>query len=286
MLQKKTRSLLEIHVAVLLFGLAGLFGKFILLPATIIVLGRVFFGSLSLFPLLVYQKKKIKLKSVKEYGLFISLGVILAIHWTTFFQSIQVSTVAVGLLAFSTFPMFVTFLEPYLFKEKLERKNFILALIIFIGAMMIIPKFDLGNNVTQGVLWGLVSAVAFALLTVLNRKAVKKYSSLHIALYQDAVATLVLIPFLFFQHPVFTIKDILLLVLLGVVFTALSHSLYINGMKNVKAHTASIIASLEPIYGIVFAFLFFAEVPNLRTVIGGLIILGVAFYTSFRSPGV
>jgi len=280
---QQTRSLLEIHLAVLLFGLAGLFARFVPLPSTIIVLGRVVFASIALITLLLLQRARLTLNAPRDYGLFVLLGIILAVHWTTFFQSIQVSTVAVGLLAFSTFPMFVTFLEPWLFKEPLRPKALILALIIFIGAALIVPSFDLGNNITQGVLWGLASAATFALLSVLNRKAVATYSNRLIALYQDAVAALVLLPFLFIQRPAFTTRDILLLILLGVVFTALAHSLYINGLKHVKAHTASLIASLEPIYGIIFALILFAEIPNVRTLLGGLLILGVAFYSSITS---
>ena len=79
------------------------------------------------------------------------MGVILAIHWTTFFKSIQVSTVAIGLLTFSTFPVFVTFLEPYFFKEKIKLSDVVIAIVTFLGVMLVIQKFELGNNLTQGV---------------------------------------------------------------------------------------------------------------------------------------
>jgi drug/metabolite transporter (DMT)-like permease len=277
-----TRSLIEIHAAVLLFGLAGLFGKLLALPSTIIVLGRVIFASLALLILLGVQRKSLRLHTRRDVGLFALLGIVLAIHWTTFFQSIQVSTVAVGLLAFSTFPMFVTFIEPAVFREKVRLRELVLALIIFVGAVLIIPEFDLSNNITQGVLWGLASAATFALLTVLNRKAVRDYSAQHIALFQDTVAAVVLLPFLFVQPVDFALRDILLLILLGVVFTALAHSLYIGGMRHVRAHTASLIASLEPVYGILAALILFGEVPGVRVMIGGLLILGVAVYSSMR----
>lgn len=275
-------SLFQIHLAVFLFGLAGLFGKLVLLPSTIIVLGRVVFGAIALFAYLKFKKTKIGLKSTKDYGLFALFGIILAAHWTTFFQSIQISTVAIGLISFSTFPMFVTFLEPFFYKEKVRVDELMMAIVTFLGAILVVPTFELENNITQGVLWGLASAVTFALLTVLNRKAVKRYSSQIIALYQDTIAAFVLLPFLFIVQPVFTVKDILLLIFLGVVLTALSHSLYINGMKNIKAHTASIIASLEPVYGIVFALIFLQEIPSIRTIIGGTIIFSVAFYSSLK----
>ena len=77
--------------------------------------------------------------------------------------------------------------------------------------------------------------------------------------------------------------DILLLIILGIVFTAISHTLFINGLKNIKAQTAGIISSLEPVYGIIFALFIIGEVPTLREVLGGIIILGTAFYSTIKS---
>lgn len=119
-MENQKKSLLSIHLAVLLFGLAGLFAKWVQLPAVIIVLGRVIFSSISLLVLLKIKKGSIRLKSGKDYVLMITAGIVLAVHWTTFMQSIQTSTVAIGTLTFSTFPLFVTFLEPILFHERLK----------------------------------------------------------------------------------------------------------------------------------------------------------------------
>ena len=146
-----------------------------------------------------------------------------------------------------------------------------------------IPKFELGNNITQGVLWGIASGFTFAILSILNRKYVKDYSALVIAFYQDSIATIVLIPFLFISKPIFLLNNILLLVLLGVVFTATAHSLFIKGLTNVKAQTASIIASLEPVYGIIFAIIILSEIPTTRVILGGAIILGATFYATIKS---
>jgi drug/metabolite transporter (DMT)-like permease len=273
----KTKSLIEIHLAVLLFGLAGLFGKFVSLPSIIIVLGRVFFASIALGIVLSVTKQSFKLKALKDYIYLGILGIILAIHWTTFFQSIKVSTVAVGLLSYSTFPVFTTFIEPLIFREKLLRRNVILAFVTLFGVALIIPKFELANNITQGVIWGTISGFTFAILSILNRKLVKKYSGLIIAFYQDGIASLALLPFFFLVSPQFQVRDILLLILLGVLLTALSHTLFIRGLATIKAQLASIIASLEPVYGVLFAFLFLHEIPALRTLIGGGFILVATF---------
>jgi drug/metabolite transporter (DMT)-like permease len=280
-MKQKNKSLLEIHIAVLLFGLAGLFGKFISLPADLIVLGRAGFAALILAGVIYFSKNgSFKLHTKKDYLLLLLLGIILAIHWTTFFYSIQVSTVAIGLLTFSTFPVFTTLIEPLVFKEKFKSRDIVIALITLLGVALIVPKIEFGNSATQGALWGITSGFAFAVLSILNRKYVTKYSSLTIAFYQNSSATVVLLPFLFLTTAIYHTKDILLLVLLGVVFTAASHTLFIKGMTHIKAQLASIIASLEPVYGIVFAIPLLGEIPNARTILGGVIILTAAFIAS------
>lgn len=277
------KSLLEIHGAVLLFGLAGLFGKIVLLPAWSIVLGRVIFASLFLLIIIKYRGNSLKIdKGIKQRTL-IALGILLAIHWVTFFHSIQISTVAIGLLTFSTFPIFVTFLEPILFKEPFKKSNIIVALITFSGVAMVVPTIEVSNNITQGVFWGIISGLTFAILSLLNRKAVKHCSSLTIAFYQNSIATLFLLPIIFAIDQAPTIKDIALLALLGIVFTALAHTLFINSLKNIKTQTASIITCLEPVYGIVAAMILLNEIPSGKETIGMIIILSTVLYSTIQS---
>lgn len=279
----KTRSLVEIHIAVVFFGLAGLFGKFISLSPLVIVFGRVFFASLFLMVLLRVQKQSLRLDNRRDYFFFVLLGVVLAVHWVTFFLSIQLSTVAIGLLTFSSFPVFVTFMEPLFFKTPLHNQNIVMAFITFCGVALVIPSFHFESAMTQGALWGIASGFTFACLSLLNKNFVSRYPSPLISFYQCTVASAFLLPFVGVLHPNLEPKSILLLAILGIVFTGVSHTLFINGMKHVKAQTASIIASLEPVYGIIAALLIFGEVPSLRAVIGGLIILGTAAYSTLKS---
>jgi len=274
---RKKRSLAEIHVAVVLFGIAGLFGKWIALSPSIIVLGRVFFASIALALILLISKQTILFPKKSTYFLLVSLGLLLAVHWTVFFQSIQISTVAVGLLSYSSFPVFTAILEPLFFKEKIQIKNLFYAGVCVLGIFLIIPKFDLNDAIFQGVLWGIAAGLTFSILTIFNRKLSKEYSSLVIAFYQDFFATLFLIPFFFILRPTLDLKNIILLCILGIFCTAGSHTLFIKGMKYIRAQTAAIISSLEPVYGIVIAFFFLHEIPTFRTVLGGMIILSAAF---------
>ncbi|MGO1651747.1 DMT family transporter [Senegalia sp. (in: firmicutes)] len=188
----KNKSLIQIHIAVLFFGLSGLFGKLVSLPSLVIVFGRVIFASIFLLIVLLYKKEKIKLNDKKDYFYFIILGLILAIHWVSFFLSIQLSTVAIGLLTFSTFPVFVTFIEPVFFKNKIKAKNIIIAFITFLGIVLVIPDLTFENSMTQGAIMGVIAGFTFAILSVLNKKYVNEYKSLVISFYQCSVATIVL----------------------------------------------------------------------------------------------
>lgn len=279
----RNRSLIEIHGAVLLFGLAGLFGKVLTLSPMIIVLGRVFFASIFLGLVMGLLKQDFRLQNRRDYLVLVLMGVILAVHWSTFFLSIQMATVAIGLLTFSTFPVFVTFLEPWFFKEKIKRVDVIAALVTFVGVSLVVPSMELDSNLTQGALWGLVSGFTYAVLSMMNRKYVKSYASSVIAFYEQLTATVVLLPVLFIQRPVLGPIDIGLLMLLGIVFTGISHSLFINGLRHVKTQTAGIISTLEPVYGIIFAALLLQEIPTGRELLGGLVILGTVFYSTFQT---
>lgn len=211
------------------------------------------------------------------------MGVILAVHWVTLFHSIQISTVAIGLLTFSSFPIFVTFLEPIFFGERLRAFDILISLAVFLGLVLVIPEFDLSNNFTLGVLWGTFSGFTFAVLSILNRKFVANYSALTVTLYQAAVACLILLSFVGDSALSVTGRELGQLILLGVVFTALAHSLFIRGMRVVKAQLASVIACLEPVYGILIALAILHEVPSLREILGGAVIICAIVYATKRS---
>jgi drug/metabolite transporter (DMT)-like permease len=281
----RSRNLLQIHGAVLLFGLAAVFGKLLTVPPVAIVCGRAGLAALALLLAGAVWNVPLRPGSRRSLLAFVALGVLLAAHWTAFFQSVKVSSVAVALITFSTFPVFVALLEPVLFRERVRAGDLVLSLIAIAGIGILVPRLDPGDATAQGVFWGVVSGLTFALLSLLNRKYVRDHSSVTIALYQDAVAALVLLPYVVWRWPTFTAGDLVLLPVLGILCTAVAHSLFIAGMRGVTTRTASMIACLEPVYGSVVAALL-GEVPSARTVVGGLIILGVALYATVRrDPG-
>lgn len=280
-MQSNSKSIWSIHLAVLLFGFAGLFGKWVDLPASAIVFGRVFFAAFFLLLYIFYTKKSLKLSARKDYFTLFLAGSLLAFHWFTFFYSIQISSVAIGILGVSTFSIFSALLEALFFNEKFCYKNLIPAFLSVVGIYIILPEFSFQNNITQGLFWAIVSGLAFAIISLLNRKQVRTYSGSVIAFYQDISATIVLIPVLFFVDIHFNFINIGQLILLGGVFTAVAHTLFIMGLSKIKVHQASVIANMEPVYGIVFAFFLLNEVPSWNVLLGGAIIIGMAFWVSF-----
>jgi len=266
-------GLIEIHVAVLLFGLAGLFGKFLPLPAWCIVLGRTGFAAAALGAALFLGRRSRLPQGKKTIVLFCLLGLLLAAHWIAFFQSIQESSVAVGLLAFSTFPVFITFMEPFWFHEKRRAIDIATALLVVLGLAIMVYPSRFSGQIVAGTLWGTFAGFTFAILSLLNRKWVREYSPVVIALYQNGAAALVLLPMLAWTEVRIDASQLGLLALLGVICTALSHALFIRGLTFVRAQLASVIACLEPVYGIVFAFFLLQEIPSAATLIGGAVIL-------------
>jgi drug/metabolite transporter (DMT)-like permease len=276
-------SLLEIHGAVVLFGLAGLFGKWLALSPLIIVLGRVVFAALVLGLILLLTRRPFGISRPGDRLLFLGLGILLAVHWSVFFLSVQVSTVAVGLLSYSSFPVFTAFLEPAFFRKRLDLFNVLFAGICLLGVFLIVPRFVWSDAVFRGVLYGLAAGLTFAVLSIINRMLTARHDSVKIAFWQDSIAALALLPFLFILRPALTGKDLGLLLFLGIICTAGAHTLFIEAMRRQTAQTASIISSLEPVYGIALAYLFLREIPAPRTLLGGAVILAAVIVISLRA---
>jgi drug/metabolite transporter (DMT)-like permease len=254
-----------------------LFGKWLALSPAAITEGRTVFATLALLAATQWLGTPLAICSRRDAARLLLSGVLLAAHWFSFFRSIQVSTVAVGVLSCSCFPLFVALLEPLCFRERLRGLDLALAGGVAAGLMIIPGEFRFDDRATQGVLWGVLSGFLFALLSLLNRSLARVYPPLMLALYQNAGAALCLLPAALRSNDHYSPRVLVLLLILGVVFTALAHALFIASLRRIQARLASIIVSLEPIYGAALAFLFLGEVPAFRTLAGGAIILGCVF---------
>lgn len=285
-MESKTKAIWGVNVATLLFGFTGLFGKIFSFSPVLIVSGRMFFASIALFVVIVIKKHRFFCGTFAEYLKYSLQGFLISLCLVFGYKSIQVSTVAIGNLAYATFPIFVVLTESFFFKEKLKWKDFVSAILVILGVCFMIPKFELGNNVMEGVLWGLLSGLTLAFLFVVRKKSVNgTKSSLVVTFYEQFFCFLFLLPLaIYFYDPVvMEAKNLLYLILLGVFCSAYAYYLLISSLEHVKAKLAGIIISVEPVYGVIFAIFLLHEIPSWRTVVGGGVILFAAIYETFKS---
>jgi drug/metabolite transporter (DMT)-like permease len=260
---------------VFLFGLSGLFGKMVTTTPVAIVFSRSFIAAVVLGMGLWMSNTPTPSKS-KDWVYLAASGMVLAVHWWTFFKAIQVSTVAIGVLSFSSFPLFTTLLEPAVSRERLRTFDVLTCAVVLVGLSLITPSLHWNEGATQGVAWGLLSGLSFAGLSILNRQFVRELTPLTLAFGQNAAAAVCLAPFAVAGARALTPKDAALLLVLGVLCTACAHFLFIRGLAVVRAQVASILTCLEPVYGIVLAWIVLGERPAARVLLGGGIILGTA----------
>ena len=165
------------------------------------------------------------------------------------------------------------------FRKKLQLRAVITAILILAGVVITIPDFTVNSRYLQGILIGMGSAVSYAVLTTMNKQFTQTYTGSVIAMYEQGIAALLLLPSLLFIKASFTLPDIALLALLGVLMTAVAHTLFISSLKGISAQTAGICSSMETVYGILLAMLVLGEIPSLRECVGAVVILSVVIYS-------
>ncbi|GAA6173527.1 DMT family transporter [Colwellia sp. KU-HH00111] len=279
------QSLLFLHTSVLLFGGTALFSKLIGLTALDITVYRTGVAAMVLLTLLTLQKKRITLASAKDYGVAILLGMVVGVHWVTYFAGMQMAGVTVGIIAFFTYPVITVFLEPLLNRAKVSRKpkikDIAVAIIVLIGIFLLIPEINLGNQATLGIATGVLSAFFFSLRNILHKNYFSHYSGPHTMLYQTLIAFLMLGLWVEVPPMDVTQQDWLLILLVGIVFTAMPHALFASSLRHLSATTAGLISCLQPLYGGVLAFLLLNERVNILTVIGGLLVISAALFETW-----
>jgi len=280
-MQSQQQSLIYLHIAVLLFGGTALFAKLIGLSALDITAYRAAIAGLAICVLLSLQKKPIKLHRAKDYVIAILLGVAVGIHWVTYFAGMQLAGITVGMLAFFTYPVITVFLEPLFNKSKPKTKDIISAVVVIFGIYLLIPNVNLGDDITLGVVTGVVSALFFAIRNITHKRYFSEYGGPQTMFYQTLVASLMLCAFI--EVPITEINDtdLILLLIAGVVFTAMPHSLFAASLKHLSAATAGLISCLQPLYGTILAIIILHERPSVMTLIGGALIVSAACFETW-----
>lgn len=276
-------NILILNLGMLCISTSGPLGRFIPLPPPLIIWSRAFVAFLVLGAYCYWKKEKIRRGFVENRSTIIFSGTLLTLHWVTYFFALQWSGVAIGMLSMFTFPIITVFLEPLFFKTKFHPIHLMFGALILIGIYLLVPSFNYENVQTKGLFMGLFSALAYAFRNLIIKKNVQKFNGSLLMFYQMGITIILLFPVLMF-YPLDTFTtQIPYLLFLGLVTTAIGHTLFLNCLTYFTVSTASIMNSIQPIFGIIIAFFFLNETPPASSLIGGGIILITVVIESLRS---
>ncbi|WP_018982551.1 DMT family transporter [Salinimonas chungwhensis] len=277
------RSLITLHLTVILLGGTALFSQIIPLSARDITLGRSVFACIALIAFLVLTKTSLRLNSKKDYAVAVALGVLMAMHWVTYFAAMQYAGVSVGMIALFTFPVITVLIEPFFEKTRLAWQDFFSAVVVFVGIALIVPEGTISNDVTLGVVVGIISAVLYAIRNLVHRQHFSHYSGAKAMAWQILLVCLCLIPLSTGGLPEASWSTWGLLLTLGTLFTALPHALIAASLTHLKATTFSLIACMQPFYGVLLAIVLLGESPGWKTLLGGILVTSASVYETVKT---
>jgi drug/metabolite transporter (DMT)-like permease len=256
------KALLQLHLAVFLAGFTGILGVYITLQEGLLVFYRVL---LTCAILIAYQSYRGVLQRVNWRAAVPLLcnGALLALHWVAFYGSLKKANVSIGLVCLSASSFFAAILEAIVFKKRVKVTELVLSLIALLGIYII---FDFHRGFKIGIIYGVISAALAAAAAVFSKKSAVQHTTNTVVVYQmvgAVLALLVFLPLYFYKYPVSywlpTSNDWYGLAFLVIICTIWCFYLQTNALKTISAFTVSLSYNLEPIYGILLAFVCFNE---------------------------
>lgn len=262
-MDKNTIGIIEIIVATLIWGSLGVMVRNIDMEPFSIVAYR----SLIALPimLVLFRKKKDNLK--KNYKLLLLASIAITMAWSAHFYAFKLTTIANTVVLLYTGPIYVAILSPLVLKEVRERKANI-CLILSIFGIFLMYNQGLGDELNdRGLMLGAISGILFAFVIMATKKLSKDYSSITIVTMQLFISVIILSPALFVEQQV-VMENIMLLIILGIVHTAIAEFLFIDGLIKVSTQKASTISYIEPASAIIYAIILLNEIPEGLEIIG------------------
>lgn len=277
-----TRHILEINLAMLFVSTSGVLGRYIDLPPAVTIGIRSFLAMLLLG--LFVKWKGFSFTLARKDILAIALsGVFMGLHWITYFYSLQLSNVAIGMLSLFTYPVMTSLLEPLFLKTQFSKMHLLLGVLVLIGIYFLAPSFDTENDYFLAILIGLLSALCFAIRNLLVKTKIGSYNGSVVMWYQTLVIAIMLIPAYFIFDAEGFVKELPYIGMLALITTALGHTMFLFSIKRFSVTAASLMGSVQPIYGIILGIIFLNEIPGWRTVLGGSLILFSVVVESLRA---
>jgi len=255
------KSYLHLHLIVFIWGFTAILGELITLDALPLVWFRMLLAVGFIILFMAYKKTNFVVPRKTIFG-FLLLGLVIALHWLTFFKAIKVSNVSVTLACLSTGAFFTSFLEPILYRRKVIWYEVLFGLIV-VGGLYII--FNVEGDYYLGIILALTSAFLSALFSVINGKYAKMYNSTVISFYELTGGVLCFSIYLLlsnsFSKDFFILQpsDWVYLLILSSICTAYAFIASVRVMKFISPYTVMLTINLEPVYGIILALLIFKD---------------------------
>lgn len=263
MLGDKLKNYLHLHLLVFIAGFTAILGKLITITAISLVWYRMLIAGVIMFAFIKISKIRLQI-SLKTFSKFAIAGIVVALHWITFFGAIDVSNASITLIMFSTGAFFASFIEPIIYRRKIIWYEIIFGIIVIIGVSIIMnSEFKYIN----GIILGVISAFLSSLFSVLNGKFVEKLDASTISFYEFICGVAFISIYLAFAADGFTkenfffleTNDWIYIFILASVCTAYAFIASTHIMRHISPYTVVLTYNLEIVYGIVLALLLFPE---------------------------
>ena len=258
----KLKNHLHLHFLVFIAGFTAILGETISLSAIPLVWYRMLIAGFFMFLFIMIKKISLKVPVVTVLKFF-TAGIVIALHWITFFAALKVSNISITLAMFSTGAFFASLIEPIFFRRKIIYYEIILGLFVITGVFMIMQT---ELQYLMGIGLGILSALFSSLFAVMNGKFVKRYNASTISFYEFVSGVLFISIYLAFNKEGFkasffdlSTSDIIYLLLLASVCTAYAFIASVYVMRYISPYTVVLTYNFEPIYGILLAVIFFPE---------------------------
>jgi len=273
----KLRNYFHLHFIVLIWGFTAILGKLISIDALPLVWHRMLLATAFVFLFIVFKKNSFRVQK-KTLVMLLVTGVVIALHWLTFFKAIKVSNVSVALATMSTGAFFTALLEPILYRRKIIWHEIFLGLLVIIGLGLI---FSVDTSYKQGILLALCSAFLAAIFSLANGKLIQKHKPSVISFYELGAGVVFLSIYMIFTNNlssdifVLSTMDWVYIFILASFCTAYAFIASVKVMKHLSPYTVMLTTNLEPVYGILLAYTIFGESEKMDTLfyVGALIIL-------------
>jgi drug/metabolite transporter (DMT)-like permease len=278
------------HLIIFVWGFTGILGKLIHLDAYTIVWHRVLIAVVGFGAFLLFTKRSLKTSSRQELLKLCGTGVIIALHWMTFYKAIELSTASLGILCLSTTTLHVTWLEPIVMKRRFSIIEFLMGLIVIYGIYFVSSDFNAQEQ--EALKYGLLSALLAALFSVFNARMSQDVQPYKMSFFELSSALVFVTIYMVLNGRmnsglfVMTTSDLLWLLFLGIVCTSVAFLISIEVVKRLGAFTFSLSVNLEPVYTILLAIFILHEdeVLGMDFYLGsGLIVLVILLNAVYKN---